>query len=68
MNTVPELLLKKKKTKRPLGFGVSQVVPSNSVSMGSWYQDLGAIRPKTKIPRVNELSMGPSEIGVSQYN
>ena len=44
------------------------MVPSNSVSMGSWYQDLGVRRPKTEIPRVNGLSMGSLEIGVSQYN
>ena len=50
--------------------GRIEVVPSNSVSMGSWYRSdtLGARRPKTEIPRVDGLSMGPPEIGVSQLD
>ena len=40
--------------------GRMEVVPSNSVSMGSWYrlvryQDLGARRSKIEIPGVDRL-------------
>ena len=49
--------------------GRMKVVPSNSVSIGSWYyQDLGARRPKTRILQVNGLSTGPPEIGSSRLN
>ena len=46
--------------------GRMEVVSSNSMFMGSWYQDLCARRPKTEISWLDGLSTGPPEIGASQ--
>ena len=45
-----------------------EVMPSNSVSLGSWYQsdkDLGVRRPKTEIPWVDGLSTAMIKISVN---